>query len=63
MKELPRVFVEKLKGLTFESIRGAVGEYLTDEQINACLKRRDLIPKEIDRLIKKNGEENVLYEK
>jgi hypothetical protein len=63
MKELPRAFVEKLKGLTFESIKGAVGEYLTDEQINAVLKRRDLMLKEIDRLIKKNGEENVLYEK
>lgn len=61
MKELPRAFVDKLKGLTFESIKGAVGENLTDEEINACLKRRDLILKEIDRLIKLKGEENVLY--
>jgi hypothetical protein len=61
MKELPRAFVDKLKGLTFASIRGALGEYLTDEQINAVLKRRDLILKEIDRLIKLNGEENTLY--
>jgi hypothetical protein len=61
MKELPRAFVDKLKGLTLESIKGAVGNNLTDDEINACLKRRDLILKEIDRLIKLKGEENVLY--
>jgi hypothetical protein len=63
MKELPRAFVDKLKGLTLESIRGALGEYLTDEQIRATLKRRDLILKEIDRLVKLNGLENTIYEK
>jgi len=61
MKELPRPFVEKLKGLTFESIRSAVGEYLTDDQIKATLKRRDLMLADIDRLIQKNGGKNVLY--
>jgi hypothetical protein len=61
MSELPRALVEKIKALTFESIKNAVGEYLTDEEINAVLTRRDLILQEIDRLIKKNGEENVLY--
>jgi hypothetical protein len=61
MSELPRALVEKIKALTFESIKNAVGEYLTDEEINAVLTRKDLILQEIDRLIKKNGEENVLY--
>jgi hypothetical protein len=61
MKELPRALVEKLKGLTAEAIKGAVGEYLEDEEIKAVLLRRDLILAEIDRLIKKNGEENTLY--
>jgi len=61
MSELPRALVEKIKTLTFESIKNAVGEYLIDEEINAVLTRRDLILQEIDRLIKKNGEENVLY--
>ena len=63
MKELPRAFFSKLQGLTFESVRSAVGDYLSDEEIRALLKRRDLILKEIDRLIKLNGEENTLYEK
>jgi hypothetical protein len=62
MSELPRPLVEKLKELTVESLKNAVGEYLTDEEINACLKRRDLIIAEVNRLIKEKGEENVLYD-
>jgi hypothetical protein len=61
MSELPRAIVEKTKALTFESIKGVVGDYLTDDEIKAVLTRRDLILTEIDKLIKKNGEENVLY--
>lgn len=61
MKELPRAFVEKLKTMTVEDIREAVGEYLTDKEIEAVLIRRDLILKEVDKLIKQNGEDKVLY--
>jgi hypothetical protein len=63
MSELPRAIVERAKALTFESIKGAVGDYLTDGEIKAVLVRRDLVLKEIDRLIKMNGEANTLYEK
>jgi len=61
MKELPKAFVEKLKSLNFEQIRGAVGEYLSDEEINAVLARRDLIIEWLDKRIKELGEEKVLY--
>ena len=61
MKELPRAFVEKLKALTAESVAAAVADYLEAEEIAALLKRRNLILAEVDRLIKLNGEENVLY--
>jgi hypothetical protein len=61
MRELPRAFVEKLKGLTFDSIRAAVGEYLTDEEIQDVLIRRDLMLVEIDKIIKDFGEDQVLY--
>ena len=61
MSELPRAIVEKTKALTFDSIKGAVGDYLTDDEIKTMLVRRDLILAEIDKLIKKNGEANVLY--
>jgi len=61
MSELPRAFVEKIKALNLDLIKSAVGEYLTDDEINAILARKDLILQEIDRLIKEKGEEKVLY--
>ena len=61
MSELPRAFVEKIKALTFDGIKSVVGEYLKDDEINAVLARRDLILAEIDRLVQKNGEDQVLY--
>ena len=61
MLKLPRAFVEKLRGLTAASVREAVGEYLTDAEIEACIKRRDLILKEVERLVKENGEAETLY--
>ena len=61
MRELPRVFVEKLKALDFELIRSIVGIYLTAEEIEAVLTRRDLMLEEIKRIIDKYGEDKVLY--
>lgn len=63
MKELPKAFFEKIKALTYEQIKTAVGEYLTDEEIKCVMIRKDLVLAEMDKLIKKNGEENVIYEK
>jgi len=42
-------------------MKNIVGEYLTDNEINAVLARKELILQAIDKLIKENGEENVLY--
>ncbi len=61
MRELPRTFVENLKSLNFELIRDIVGEYLTEEEINAVLLRRDLILEVVNERIKKLGEDKVLY--
>jgi hypothetical protein len=61
MLMLPRTFVEKLKRLDSASIHEALGEYLNDGEISAVLKRRDLILKEVERLIKENGEDKTLY--
>jgi hypothetical protein len=61
-RQLPRSFVEKLKILSFENIKNAVGPYLKDAEINSILKRRDLILNEIDEMIKEQGEANVLYD-
>jgi hypothetical protein len=61
MDELPRTFFEKLKSLDAATIKSAVGEYLTNEEIDFSLKRRDLIVAWIDKHIKEKGEEYVLY--
>lgn len=60
-KDMPREIYEKMKGLTFDEIKGFVGEYLTDDEINAVLARKDLIIEHLDKMIEKNGEANVLY--
>ncbi len=61
MRELPRAFVEKLRGLDAAALRTAVGEYLADDEIAAVLARRNLILAEVERLIAKFGESSVLY--
>ena len=61
MSELPRAVVDKVKALTFEVIKSVVGDYLTVDEINAVLIRRELILKEIDKLILAKGEGQVLY--
>jgi hypothetical protein len=50
---------EKMKALTFASLDGRLGPWLGKREINAILKRRDKMQKEIDALVAKNGEANV----
>jgi len=38
-----------------------VGPYLTEKEIDAVIKRKDLLLAEIDLMIKENGEAKVLY--
>jgi hypothetical protein len=61
MAELPRKFVETLKTLDPKVIKDLVGEYLTDEEINTTVIRRDLIIAWLDKRIKELGEARVLY--
>jgi hypothetical protein len=61
MAQLPREFVDKLKALNAEVLREVVGEYLTDNEIEAVLVRRDLIIAWLDKRIEKMGETAVLY--
>jgi hypothetical protein len=61
MKQLPREFVDRLKSMDFELVKGIVGEYLKEKEIQAMLLRRDIILKEIGILIKERGEDKVLY--
>jgi hypothetical protein len=61
METLPRPFYDALKALTPESVREIVGEYLTDEEIEALMARRDLIIAWLDKRIAELGEIKVLY--
>jgi len=60
-RRLPRSFVEKVKALDEKTIKEAVGPYLTEDEINAILKRKMLLLAEIDGMIKEQGEDAVLY--
>ena len=61
METLPRAFVDALRGLTTESVRTIVGEYLTDDELGATMARRDLIIAWLDKRIAQLGEAKVLY--
>jgi len=61
IKNLPRVFVEKIKALTYDTIKDAVGPYLKDNEIKAVLLRKELLLKEIEGMIKEIGEDKFLY--
>jgi hypothetical protein len=61
MKEVPKTMYEKLKTLNVDVMKEIAGEYLTEEEIEATLVRRDLIIDWLDEKIKKMGEEQVLY--
>jgi len=60
-RRLPREFVDRIRALTVESIRAAVGPYLNDEEIQAVMARKDLVLKEIEERIQDQGEDKVIY--
>jgi hypothetical protein len=61
MLRCERGLFERLKSLTDESIAAAVGSYLTKEEREAVLARRDLIVKQLADRIAKAGEDVVLF--
>ncbi len=60
-RRLPRSFVEKVKALDFQSIKTAVGPYLTDKEIEAVVKRKTLLVAEVEAMVRESGEDKVLY--
>ena len=61
MKQLPRTLYENIKTLTAAKIKGVVGDYLTDAEIEAVLLRKDLIVAWVQKRIEELGEDEVLY--
>jgi hypothetical protein len=63
-KDLPKVdrlLLPKLEALTKASIKTAVGNELTNPEIDAVLKRRDLLVAHFKQLIADQGEAKILY--
>jgi len=60
-RRLPRWFVENLRTVDGAKITEALGPFLTEKEIDAVCKRKDLLLGEIDALIKESGEANVLF--
>lgn len=60
-RRLPRSFVERLRALTFEDVKAAVGSALKDREIRAVIDRRRLLLDEIALMIREQGEDKVLY--
>jgi len=61
IRRVPRVLLDKIKALDFASIKQAVGPYLTDKEIESIIARKKLIQDEIAEMIKRNGQDKVLY--
>lgn len=60
-RRLPRWFLEKIKTLTFENVKAAVGTTLKDREIKAILARKDILLKEVALMVREQGEAAVLY--
>lgn len=58
---IDRRLLAALKALTPESLKEATGEWLTDQEQRALLKRRDLIVERFETLIRERGEGRVVY--
>jgi hypothetical protein len=56
-----RAVLAKIEGLTKESIKAAVADYLTGSEIDAVLKRRDLIVSHFKKMVAEKGEAAVLF--
>lgn len=56
-----RNLLARLRTLTRQEVTDAVGLQLTPGEVDAIMKRRDLIVQHFDRLVKEKGEATVLY--
>ncbi len=62
LAKIDRTLLPRLEALTKESIRNAVRNELTNAEIDAVMRRRDLIVAHFRKLIAEQGEDRVLYE-
>ncbi len=61
LNRLDRALLPKLETLDREGVKKAVGDWLTSGEIDAMLKRRDLLVAHYKKLMAEQGEDKVLY--
>ena len=61
LAKMDRTLMPRLEALTKDSVKSAVGDWLTNAEIEAMMKRRDLLVVHFKKLIADLGEEKVLY--
>jgi hypothetical protein len=57
-----RRLLDRMKGLTREPLRKRLGRWLTNDQIDAVLARRDVIVRIFENQVAAKGEATVLYD-
>lgn len=61
LNKLDRALLPKLEALDRQGVKAAVGDWLTNSEIDAMMKRRDLLVAHFKKLIGELGEDKVLY--
>jgi len=61
MRKLPRSLVDRVSALSEGEVREAVGDLLSDEEIQAVMARKKLLVVEIQKIIARFGDSEVLY--
>ena len=61
LAKMDRSLMAKLEALEREAVKKAVGDWLTNSELDAVMKRRDLLVAHFKKLIADLGEEKVLY--
>jgi hypothetical protein len=61
LAKIDRALLPRLEALTKEGVKKAVGDWLTNYELDAMLRRRDLLVAHFKTLIADLGEEKVLY--
>ena len=61
LAKMDRALLPRLEALTKDSVKKAVGDWLTPAELDAMLRRRDLLVAHFKKLIADLGEEKVFY--
>ena len=61
LAKIDRSLLAKMESLTRDAVKGVTKDYLTNSELDAMMKRRDLLVAHFRKLIADLGEEKVLY--